>query len=114
MTSAKEMLERLNQRIGTRLNNWLVEMKPGHDDSIVGFNEAWDIVREVFKEELRRCVAESAEPVAWQWLTSVGWKSLEISAGKTIQDYLGAGYTVRPLYAAPQPAVPAEMSGGQP
>ena len=33
-----------------RLNNRLVELKPEHDDSIVGFNEAWDIVTKVFDE----------------------------------------------------------------
>jgi hypothetical protein len=25
-------------------------MKPGYDDSIVGFNEAWDIMREAFAD----------------------------------------------------------------
>jgi hypothetical protein len=33
--------------IDSRLNDYLCEMKPGYDDSIVGFNEAWDIVRAV-------------------------------------------------------------------
>lgn len=36
--------------IGIRLNDHLLEMKPGYDDSIVGFNEAWDIVRQTLKE----------------------------------------------------------------
>lgn len=31
--------------IDTRMNNHLCEMKEGYDDSIVGFNEAWDIMR---------------------------------------------------------------------
>jgi hypothetical protein len=31
--------------LDSRLNNYLCEMKPGYDDSIVGFNEAWDIMR---------------------------------------------------------------------
>jgi hypothetical protein len=39
---------RLKERIDIRLNNRLCEMKPNEDDSIVGFNEAWDIVRQVF------------------------------------------------------------------
>lgn len=38
----------LKARIDTRLNDYLCEMKPGCDDSIVGFNEAWDEVRKVF------------------------------------------------------------------
>jgi len=37
-------------RIAIRLNDFLTEMKPDHDDSITGFNQAWDIVRNVFKE----------------------------------------------------------------
>lgn len=41
-------IEGLKFRIDTRLNDWLCEMKPDYDDSIVGFNEAWDIVRKVF------------------------------------------------------------------
>lgn len=41
---------RIRDRIAARLNNHLCEMKPGYDDSIVGFNEAWDIVRAVFDE----------------------------------------------------------------
>ena len=43
-------VERLKERIDLRLNNYLVEMKEGYDDSITGFNEAWDIVRAVFGE----------------------------------------------------------------
>jgi hypothetical protein len=45
-------LTRLKNRIDTRLNNHLCEMKEGYDDSIVGFNEAWDIVRAVIAEEM--------------------------------------------------------------
>jgi hypothetical protein len=36
--------------VDERLNEHLIEMKPEEDDSITGFNAAWDIVREVFKE----------------------------------------------------------------
>jgi hypothetical protein len=42
-------LKALENSINHRLNDRLVEMKPEWDDSITGFNEAWDIVREVFK-----------------------------------------------------------------
>ncbi len=41
---------RLKSTIDLRLNNYLCEMKPGYDDSIVGFNEAWDIISKVFEE----------------------------------------------------------------
>lgn len=41
----------LRDRIDNALNNHLCKMKEGYDDSIVGFNEAWDIVRKIFREE---------------------------------------------------------------
>lgn len=43
-------MARLKDRIDARLNNVLCEMKEGCDDSIVGFNAAWDIVRATFAE----------------------------------------------------------------
>jgi hypothetical protein len=46
----REEIDRLKNSINIRLNDWLCEMKPGYDDSIVGFNEAWDIVRNAFKD----------------------------------------------------------------
>lgn len=39
-----EERERLKNKIDLRLNNRLCEMKPDFDDSITGFNEAWEIV----------------------------------------------------------------------
>lgn len=44
------MLAALKVRLDTRLNNVLCEMKPDYDDSIVGFNEAWDIMRKTFND----------------------------------------------------------------
>jgi hypothetical protein len=43
-------LAKLKAKIDLRLNNQLCEMKPNYDDSITGFNEAWDTVRKVFAE----------------------------------------------------------------
>lgn len=40
----------LKEKLDTRLNDHLSEMKPNFDDSIAGFNEAWDIVRKLFIE----------------------------------------------------------------
>lgn len=40
----------IQDSLSTRLNNCLCEMKPDYDDSIVGFNEAWDIMRKTFDE----------------------------------------------------------------
>jgi hypothetical protein len=42
-------LTELKNSIDSRLNNHLCEMKEGYDDSIVGFNEAWDIVRKILE-----------------------------------------------------------------
>ncbi len=42
----------IRDKIDARLNDHLCDMKPNYDDSITGFNEAWDIVRAIFKEEL--------------------------------------------------------------
>lgn len=52
----KDAIWRLHSRIDARLNNHLCEMKEGYDDSIVGFNEAWDIMRAVFAD------AEGVQP----------------------------------------------------
>jgi hypothetical protein len=43
-------LARMKDRLDLILNNHLCEMKPDYDDSIVGFNEAWDIMRKSFAE----------------------------------------------------------------
>ncbi len=39
------------KRLDIRLNDYLCEMKPNHDDSIVGFNEAWGIVKKMFEDD---------------------------------------------------------------
>ena len=50
---------RLRTTITLRLEAILREMKPDYDDSIVGFNEAWDIVREIFAEQLEETNAKT-------------------------------------------------------
>jgi hypothetical protein len=50
----KTELERLKNRVDNIMNNVLCDMKPGWDDSIEGFNKAWDLVRDIFKEEIER------------------------------------------------------------
>jgi len=49
----------LKQRMDYRLNDYLSEMKPDYDDSITGFNEAWDIVREIFAETFANAAANT-------------------------------------------------------
>lgn len=55
MTKAE--LQRLKDRIDRIANSVLCDMKPGWDDSIEGFNKAWDLVRDIFKEEIDRAAA---------------------------------------------------------
>ena len=43
-------LARLKDRIDMRMSDYLCDMKPDYDDSITGFNEAWNIVRDAFAE----------------------------------------------------------------
>jgi hypothetical protein len=50
-------LTRLKDRCDRILNDVLCDMQPGWDDSIEGFNKAWDIVRDIFKEEIDRAAA---------------------------------------------------------
>ena len=45
-----EALSTLRRRLSDRLNNHLADMQPGYDDSITGFNEAWDIARRLLDE----------------------------------------------------------------
>ena len=45
-------LEGIKGRIDIRMDNHLCGMKPDYDDSIVGFNEAWTIVRDTFAEAI--------------------------------------------------------------
>ena len=56
--AAVKTLERLKAHLEYRLNERLCEMKPDHDDSITGFNEACVIVAALLDEELSRLEAE--------------------------------------------------------
>lgn len=47
-----DALRELRAKLSGRLNDRLCDMKEGWDDSIVGFNEARDIVRTAFDEAL--------------------------------------------------------------
>lgn len=53
MIDTKE-LERIKNRFDTIFNNVLCDMKPGWDDSIEGFNKAWDVARDIFADEIRK------------------------------------------------------------
>ncbi len=54
----------LKERIDYRLNDYLCEMKEGYDDSITGFNEAWDVVRDIFKETFANATTNTREPAS--------------------------------------------------
>lgn len=50
LEQAENPIASLRRRLDARLNDYLCEMKESYDDSIVGFNEAWDIMRKLFDE----------------------------------------------------------------
>jgi hypothetical protein len=45
-------LQRVKDRIDSLMNGHLCDMKPDYDDSVTGFNEAWEIARDTFAEAL--------------------------------------------------------------
>lgn len=52
--------------VGASMNLQLCEMKEGSADSIVGFNQAWDVVRDVLAElaeKAQSCVGTGTPPV---------------------------------------------------
>lgn len=40
----------IRRRLSDRLNDHLCQMREGYDDSVSGFNEAWDVVRKLFDD----------------------------------------------------------------
>ena len=52
--AAVKTMERLKAHLEYRLNERLCALKPDHDDSITGFNEACVIVAAQLEEELTR------------------------------------------------------------
>lgn len=52
--AARVAVERIKNRFDTIFNNVLCDMKPGWDDSIEGFNKAWNVARDIFADELRK------------------------------------------------------------
>ncbi|TAJ89696.1 hypothetical protein [Reyranella sp.] len=53
-------IRHLKQRIDYRLNDHLCDMKEGWDDSVTGFNEAWDVVRAVLDDSSANLAATMA------------------------------------------------------
>lgn len=53
-------LRKLKSALSDRLNNVLCEMKPDYDDSITGFNEAWDVMGKFFDDKIQQLIAASA------------------------------------------------------
>ena len=56
LTMTELELRNLKNRLNIRLNNYLVEMEPGYDDSITGFNMAWDLMGEMFDELIANAI----------------------------------------------------------
>jgi hypothetical protein len=44
------LLDQFKSDLDLRLDNMLCGIKEGYDDSIVGFNEAWDVMRKAFDD----------------------------------------------------------------
>jgi hypothetical protein len=65
-------LLRLKNRIDTICNNVLCDMTPGYDDSIEGFNKAWDVVRDIFQEEIGR----ATRPTITDEMAAAGAKAM--------------------------------------
>ncbi len=60
--SKAHLIARIKSRINKRLSNSLGAMKkPGYDDSIVGFIEAWDIVRKALDEAAAEVAGQDVE-----------------------------------------------------
>jgi hypothetical protein len=58
------MVERIKRNLEIMLNNHVLEMKPEMDDSIVGFNEAVDVMRELFAKVAKNPENYGAAPAA--------------------------------------------------
>lgn len=55
-------LLRIKNRLDSIFNRVLCDMKPGYDDSIEGFNKAWDLARDIFQEEIGRAAQKVLAP----------------------------------------------------
>lgn len=66
-------LLRIKHRFDTIFNNVLCDMKPGYDDSIEGFNKAWDVARDIFQEEIGRATAAALRESAAGTTRIEGW-----------------------------------------
>ena len=74
-------LTRIKDQIDTRLNDCLCEMKPGYDDSVVGFNEAWDIVRKVFDGFRTETQTSPADKIKYWWSGDRKWFCILVNDG---------------------------------
>ena len=54
-------LRNLKVALSQRLNDCLVEIRPGHDDSVTGFNEAWDVMGKFFDDKIAALTKQSKE-----------------------------------------------------
>jgi hypothetical protein len=68
MTEAE--LRKLKVALSDRLNSYLCEMKPGYDDSVTGFNEAWDVMGKFFDDKIAKIPASApyyqSEESTWE------------------------------------------------
>jgi len=80
LQKVEDAANHLRDRLNTHLNDYLCEMKPGYDDSIVGFNEAWDVMRKVFDGGEP---AGEFEKIKYWWSKDRQWFCIRVSGGGT-------------------------------
>ncbi len=80
----EDAANRVRDRLSTRLNNYLCEIKPGYDDSIVGFNEAWDVMRKMFDEDAATRATgggERPDKIKYWWSEDRRWFCILVNDG---------------------------------
>ncbi len=55
-------LRNLKVALNDRLNNYLCELKPNQDDSITGFNEAWEVMGKFFDDKIAQLSPPHVSP----------------------------------------------------
>lgn len=87
-------IEALRNALSIRLNDYLVELKPGYDDSITGFNEAWDVVRKFFDDKVAVFTAQSVDGFEPSDFADLHETFVEASNDKVTSALLSNNYNV--------------------
>lgn len=74
----EDAANRMRDRIDMRLNDYLCEMRPGEDDSMHGFNEAWGIVRKAFTDT---SAPAPSDKIKYWWSGDREWFCILVNDG---------------------------------